>query len=82
MFHFTSKEGVVSGTIDGLPSTPTEIHDGKVDGDLVSFWINTDYQGTTYKIVYKGKISADGIKFSFGNEDGGWGADLTATKVI
>ena len=36
--------------------TPTEIHDGKADGDTVTFWVNTDYEGTTYKIVFKGKI--------------------------
>jgi hypothetical protein len=82
VFHLTSKEGVVSGTIDGLPTTPTEIHDGKVDGDMVTFWFNSDYQGTTYKIVVKGKISADGIKLTMGTEDGSWGTDLTATKVI
>ncbi len=83
VFHFTSKEGVVSGTIDGLPSgAPTEIHDGKMDGDTVTFWINSDYQGTTYKIVCKGKISAAGIDLTIGTEDGSWGTEMTATKSL
>lgn len=80
-FHFTVTGDAVTGTIDGLPTTPTEIHDGKIDGDTVNFWIDTDYQGTTYKLVYKGKISADGIKFTLGTEDGSWGTELVATKA-
>ena len=80
IFHLTDSGGAVTGTVEGLPSTPAEIHDGKIEGDTVSFWINTDYEGNTYKIVYKGKISADGIKFSFGTEDGSWGTELTATR--
>lgn len=80
-FHFTVAGNAVTGTIDGLPTTPTEIHDGRIEGDSVSFWINTDYQGTTYKLVYKGKVSADGIKFTLGTEDGSWGTELTATKA-
>jgi hypothetical protein len=80
-FHLTGSGGLVTGTVEGLPSTPAEIHDGKIEGDTLSFWISTDYEGNTYKIVYKGKISPDGIKFSFGTEDGSWGTDLTATKA-
>jgi hypothetical protein len=79
-FHLTAANNVVTGTVEGLPVTPVEIHDGKVDGDTVTFWVNSDYQGTTYKLVYKGKISADGIKFTLGTEDGSWGTELTATK--
>lgn len=80
-FHFAAATGVVTGTVEGLPTSPIEIHDGKVDGDTVSFWINTDYEGQTYKVVCKGKISADGIKFTIGTEDGSWGTELTATKA-
>jgi hypothetical protein len=75
----TSADGV-SGSIEGLPTTPAAIHDGKVDGDTVTFWVNTDYQGQTYKLVYKGKVSAEQIEFTFGTEDGSWGAQLTAKK--
>ena len=70
----------VTGTVEGLPTTPAEIHEGKVDGDNVTFWINSDYQGTTYKLVYKGKVVGDHLEFAFGTEDGSWGTSLTATK--
>jgi len=79
-FHLTVAAGVVTGTVEGLPTTPAEIHDGKVDGDAVTFSVTTDYQGTPVKLVYKGKVAADGIKFEFGTEDGSWGTVLTAVK--
>ena len=79
-FHLTVAGGIVTGTVDGLPTTPAEIHDGKVDGDTVTFSVTTDYQGTPVKLVYTGKVSTDGIKFTFGTEDGSWGTELTATK--
>ena len=70
----------VTGTVEGLPTTPAEIHDGTLAGDTVSFWINTDYQGQTYKIVYKGKVAADQISFDFGTEDGSFSAPLMVKK--
>ena len=80
-FHLTSTGDVVTGNTEGLPTNPAEIHDGKIEGDVVSFWVNSDYEGNTYKLVYKGTILADGIKFSFGTEDASWGTELTATKA-
>jgi hypothetical protein len=70
----------VTGSIEGLPTTPTEIHDGTLAGDTVSFWVNTDYEGQTYKLVYKGKIASDQISFDFGTEDGSFSTPLTVKK--
>ncbi len=71
----------LTGKLEGLPTTPVEIHEGKIAGDTVTFWINTDYQGTTYKLVYKGKVSGNEIRFTFGTEDGSWGAELVTKKA-
>lgn len=78
--HLTEAAGAVTGTVEGLPTTPAEIHDGKFAGDTVTFWVNTDYQGTTYKLDYTGKMSGDQIAFTFGTEDGSWSAPLTVTR--
>lgn len=78
--HLTEASGAVTGTIEGLPSSPAEIHDGKIAGDTVTFWVNTDYQGTTYKLDYTGKVSADQIVFTFGTDDGNWSSPLTVTR--
>lgn len=82
VFHLKSADGQLTGTIEGLPTSPTEIHEGKLDGDTVTFWLNTDYQGQTYKLVYRGKVAAGQIAFTFGTDDGSWSTQLTATKSL
>lgn len=77
-FHLIEINDSVTGTVEGLPTTPAEIHDGKIDGDSAGFWVNRDYEGTTNKLIYAGKISPDGIRFSFGTEDGGWSTEMIA----
>jgi len=78
--HLTSVAGAVTGTVDGLPTTPAEIHDGKLEGETLTFWLTTEYQGEEYKLVYKGKVAPGQIVFTFGTDDGSWSTDLTATK--
>ena len=41
----------------------TKIADGVVKGDEITFVENLDFQGQPLRIVYKGKISGDEIKF-------------------
>src|SRR5580692_7939412 len=55
----------VTGTVEIPTGPPSEIREGKVDGDNVTFWMNSQYQGTTYKVVFKGKVAGDHIDFSF-----------------
>lgn len=82
VFHLTNAAGVVTGTVEGSPNPPAEIHEGKLDGDTLTFWVNTDYQGQTFKIVYKGKVTAGQIAFTFGTDDGSWGTEMTVTKAM
>jgi len=79
-FNLKTNGATVSGTIDGLPTDASEIKDGKVDGDSITFWSMTDYQGTPIKIVYRGKIAGDQISFTMGTEDGAWSTDLVAKR--
>jgi hypothetical protein len=71
---------VLTGTITGLPTDPAEIKDGKIKADQVTFWVSVDYEGSTYKVVYSGKIAGDEIHFSMGTEDGSWGTDLVVKR--
>jgi hypothetical protein len=79
-FQMKSAEGAITGTVDGLPTPNAEIKEGKLDGDTVSFWISIDYQGSPLKILLKGKVAGDEIKFTMGTEGGEWSTDLTAKK--
>ena len=78
--HLKIDGAKVTGTVEGLPTTPTDIHDGALAGDTVTFWVNTDYEGQTYKLVYKGKVAADQISFDFGTEDGSFSAPLMVKR--
>lgn len=80
--HLASAAGAVTGSVEGLPTTPAQIHEGKLVGDTVTFWLNTDYMGQAYKLLYKGKISSGQIAFSFGTDDGSWSTDMTATRTM
>jgi hypothetical protein len=42
----------------------SQISEGVVKGDDISFVETLDYQGQSLRIVYKGKISGDEIKFA------------------
>jgi hypothetical protein len=79
-FHWKVKDTTLTGTVEGLPTTPAEIKDGKVDGDSISFTATTDYHGSPVKLVYKGKVDGDEIKFSMGTDDGGWGIEFVAKR--
>jgi hypothetical protein len=71
----------VTGNIVGFPSGVTEIKEGKVDGDSVSFWVMIEYEGSPVKLVFKGKTAGGEIKFDFGTPDGSWGTQFTAKKA-
>jgi hypothetical protein len=42
----------------------SEIKDGKIDGDNISFVETINFQGNDLRIVYTGKIDGDEIKFT------------------
>jgi hypothetical protein len=79
-FHLKVSDTTLTGTIEGLPTTPAEIKDGKIDGDTISFGATTDYQGSPVNLVYKGKVDGDQIKFSMGTDDGSWGVEFVAKR--
>lgn len=69
-FNFKVDGNTVTGTIGG-PRGDTEISDGKIDGDQISFVQTMEFNGNSMKILYKGTISGDQIKFTREREGGG-----------
>jgi len=71
----------LTGTIGG-PRGDTEITDGKVDGDQVSFSVAREFQGQSMKLNYKGQLSGDEIHFTVQREGGeGEGRQFTAKRA-
>jgi len=79
-FDLKVADGALTGAVIGLPPKQDglEIKDGKVDGNSVSFWIMSEYQGSPIKLVYTGKVGDGEIKFIMGTEDGGWSTEILA----
>lgn len=82
-FDLKVADGALTGTVIGLPPKEAgiEIKDGKVQGDSISFWLMTEYQGNPVKLVYTGKVEEGQIKFVMGTEDGGWSTEILAKSV-
>ena len=59
----TKLTGKAIADIGGAVSEST-IQDGTIKGDEISFVEMQNYQGQEVRIVYKGKVSGDEIKFS------------------
>ena len=79
-FHLKVKDTNVTGAIEGMPTTPADIQNGKLEGDNITFTAVTDYEGNSVKLIYKGKIDGDQIKFSVGTYDGSWGVEFVAKR--
>lgn len=71
----------VTGTVSG-PRGDNPISEGKIDGDQISFSQTMEFNGNTMKIMYKGTVSGDEIKFTRMREGGeGQGQEFTAKRA-
>jgi len=62
-YTFKIEDGKLTGTAKSQFGE-TKIAEGSVKGDEITFVENLDFQGQPLRIVYKGKISGDEIKFN------------------
>jgi hypothetical protein len=69
-FNFKVDGNTLTGTVSG-PQGDMDISEGKIDGDTISFSQTMEFNGNTTKILYKGTISGDSIKFTREREGGG-----------
>ncbi len=79
-FTFHQEGSKLTGETTSEFTGKSEIQDGKVEGDAISFFINANIQGNDVKLTYKGKIAGDIIKLSseFG---GGQAIEWTLKKL-
>jgi len=54
----------MTGTLKTQSGNPQEISEGKVSGDDLSFVIISNMMGNEMRTIYKGKVSANEIKFT------------------
>jgi opacity protein-like surface antigen len=62
-FNLKAEGEKLTGTVSGMQGD-TEISDGKVKGDELSFSVKLSFQGNDIKMNYKGKLEGEEIKFT------------------
>ena len=80
VFKFKVDGSKVTGTMQGADGVERPINDGKLEGDALSFTVNSEWQGQAIKLVMKGKVSGEKIELRVDTEDGAWGTDLVLTR--
>ncbi len=70
-FDFQVDGTELTGTMAN-PRGESEISEGKINGDDISFVVTSSFGGRDLKILYKGKVSGDAIKFTL-EMQGGFG---------
>ncbi len=68
-FNLKADGATLTGTIT-TPRGDSDISDGKIDGDQISFTQTMNFGGNEVKLLYKGKVSGDTIEFTRQREGG------------
>ncbi len=68
-FNLKADGEKLTGTVGGMRGE-TDISDGKIDGDNISFSVVREFNGNTMKQNYKGVIEGDTIHFTVVREGG------------
>ena len=71
----------LTGSVGGRMGD-TDISNGKVDGDTVSFDVVREFNGNSMTLHYTGKVAGDEIHFTVAREGGeGRNMEFTATRA-
>lgn len=80
-FDLKADGATLTGTVSSAMGS-SEIKDGKVDGDTITFTLVRQFNGNEIKTDYTGKVSADQIQFQIAREGGqGHTREMTAKRA-
>jgi len=79
-FTFKADGNRLTGSVSS-PRGEMPISDGKVDGDTISFNQVMEFNGNEVKLMFKGKVSGDEIKFTRQREGGDRVQEFTAKRA-
>jgi hypothetical protein len=79
-FNFHAAGNKITGTMLGTDGKERPLNDGKLEGDALSFSVDSEWQGQPIKLVMKGKVSPDKIELRVDTDDGSWGTDVELTR--
>lgn len=64
-FNFKREGDLLKGSVSGAPGQWTPIEDGKIEGNKISFTVNSTFGRMEMTFDYKGKIKGEKIKMKF-----------------
>jgi hypothetical protein len=79
-FVFKQDGEKLTGETTSQRTGKSEVKDGRVEGNKVSFNITMNFQGNDVRINYTGTVAGDEIKFRAEAAEGGFGIDYTAKR--
>lgn len=68
-FNFKAEGNKLTGTVSGRQGD-TPISDGEINGDDITFTVTANFRGNEMKLLYKGKLAGNEIKFTRTREGG------------
>jgi hypothetical protein len=80
VFNFKSEGSKVTGTMLGAEGKEHPINEGKLEGDAISFSVDSEWQDQPIKLVVKGKVSGDEMQLRIDTDDGAWGTDIVVKR--
>jgi hypothetical protein len=80
VFNFKCEGSNVTGMMLGSDEKERPIKEGKLEGDDLSFSVDSEWQGQPITLVMKGKVSEEEIQLRVDTEDGAWGTDLDLVR--
>ncbi|HVT92680.1 MAG TPA: hypothetical protein VHD76_07540 [Bryobacteraceae bacterium] len=81
-FDLKADGAALTGTVSNPRGGATDISDGKVDGETVSFSVVREFNGNQIKMNYTGKVEGDEIHFKVEREGGqGRSREFTAKRA-
>ena len=79
-FDLKADGAKLTGTMSG-PQGAIEISDGTVSGDDIAFKVKLEFNGNSFVLLFKGKVSGDQIQFTRGREGADQTQQFTAKKA-
>jgi hypothetical protein len=80
-FVFKVDGSKLTGETSSEMTGKSEIREGKVDGDTITFNIVAKIQDNEIKLIYKGKVSGDEIKMTAEAPDQGFSVEYAVKRV-
>lgn len=80
-FDLKADGGKLTGTVAGLLDRSLDVDEGKVEGAIITFSVISEWDGNAVKLVYRGELAGDEIKFTMGTDDGSWSTEFKAKRA-